>query len=145
MSNIDVNDAIDKLVSAVGDVPLALERYKRDNNVTEKITEYDFLNQVTANTEYSNTLLTRYRMMLTIKMFEMINTVSTSLLSKIDELRPNDLAKLHASLTQSFSQITAPVTKLTFDFDAETRKVAEELGISVEEVMAETKSYMEKK
>src|SRR4029077_15162333 len=126
-------------VSAVGDVPLALERYRRDNNITEKLTEYDFLNQITADTENGNVLLTRYRMMLTIKMFEMINTVSTGLLGKIDELRPNDLARLHSSLVQSFGQITAPVTKLTFDFDAETRKVAEELGISVEEVMAETK------
>lgn len=141
---MDVNLAIDKLVGAGGDLVLGLDRYKTATN--EKVTEYDLLEAITAaDAETTNNLMSRYRILMIIKTFSLIQETDMELRSKLQDLRPSELARTHASLVQTFGVLTNPVTKVTFDFEGEVKKLAAELELPVDDVVADVKSMMAKK
>lgn len=141
---MDINLAIDKLVGASGEIPLTVDRYKTATG--EKITEYDLLEAITsADEETTNALIKRYRILMIVKTFSLIQEMDMELRSKIQDLRPSELARTHASLVQTFGSLTSASTKITFDFEGEVKKLAEEFSLPVEEAAADVKAMMAKK
>lgn len=149
LANVDVDLLIGVIASSDGDTQLASERLSTklgmrilSQDLEERIAQFDI--------QSSDKLSAKFRTLLTVKLYNLIHQCTISLLSSIDELRPSELAKTHASLTNSFTSLTAPAAKITFDFDAEIAQLASEFpeefsGMSVDDMRAEIKRYKDLK
>ena len=63
-------------------------------------------------------------------------------MNNLDAIPPKDLSRTLASFVTAFSAMTAPATKISFDFESEAEKAANELGLTAEEVKLELKEIM---
>jgi hypothetical protein len=145
MPKLDLTEHLDKLiniiVSSEGDLPLAASRIKKILGLDETPNEYDIIDSIIGlDSELQEGMIKKFRTLLAIRLFYMIHMVTDRLAENIGNLRPSDLARTHSTLTNSFSTLTTSSTKITFDFDREAAKIAEELNIPVDEVKSEVKS-----
>jgi hypothetical protein len=148
MSNKEVNleDNIELLVNTLvgsgGDIPLTAERLCTKLGVQYgAITEYDITDAISSfDNETSDGINRRLRTMLAFKLFALIEVLNVELLSKMDKLRPSELARAHSSVVNSFATLTQGAAKVTFDFDHEAEKLADEFGVTPDEIKKEVKS-----
>lgn len=134
---MQLNDAIDVLVSSDCNLPLAAERLSKKTG--EKVTEYTLTEMVTASEENSKVLVSKLRALLSIKLFDNIVQMQSELMGKLDEIPAKDLARVIASFITAFSTMTAPQAKMTFNFEDEIRKAAEEFNVEPEVIRSELK------
>ena len=137
---IDINNAIQTLVSSDGDLPLAIERYNKGKE--NKVNEYDFISNIISDPNSTELVAKQLRSLLTIKVFYIISQLQLELMNNLDAIPPKDLARTLASFVTAFSAMTAPATKISFDFESEAEKAANELGLTAEEVKLELKEIM---
>jgi hypothetical protein len=141
MVDVDVNLLIDKLIGASGEIFLAADRYKTETGTA--LNEYQVLEAVTSCDETTAAkLISRYRLLTIVKTFSLIQEMDGDLRSKIQDLKPSELAKTHASLLNTFGNMTRNGDKTLFDYDVELAKLADELELSVDEVKADVKQMM---
>lgn len=146
---IDLTEHLDELLSLIigceGDIALAIDRFhfRRDENI--RITEYEVLEALAAlDAEYADRFKNKLQTVLAIRLFGLIAEVTTQLRTKMEYLRPAELARTHSSLVNSFSTLTAGSKKITFDFDSEAAKIAAEFDVSPDEVKADIKSMQQR-
>lgn len=144
--DVDVELLINTIASSDGDVHLAAERLSRKLDVPrDAISEYDITERIAnLDIQSSDTLASKLRTLLTIRLYNLIHAATVQLAFNLSELKPAELARTHASLVNSFASLTAPATKVTFDFDRELVELSREFGIPVEDMKGEIKG-MEKK
>lgn len=128
INDIDKEVLIALVTGADGDLRLAAERLDRilENDVG---TTQDYALQsrlANLDLQSADQLATRFRTLLTVKLYSLIVTAMDHLKIGMADLRPSELARTTTSLTASFAALTAPATKVTFDFNAEIEKLAEE-------------------
>jgi hypothetical protein len=141
INDIEVDDLLDLLASSDGDLQLAAERLNTKLNLEYgTIKETDLKERVSAfDVQSSDRLSAKFRALLTIKLFNLVILVTNQLQFELGELKPAELAKTHASLVNSFTSLTAPATKITFDYDRELAVLAEDFKLPIEDLRGQLK------
>lgn len=129
------------LASSDGDASLAAERYDTIvGNEYGTTKEYAVEAKIAGlNIETADMLSSKFRTLLIVKLYKLISDISIKLAFSLDELKPAELARTHASLVNTFSTLTAPATKVTFDYEGELQRLAEEFQMPIEEVRGDFK------
>lgn len=145
--NVDLTEHLDMLIATLvgsdGDIPLATERLQKKLGLDlgERINEYDIKEQIASlDNELRDSIAHKLRTLLILRIYNLVHLVSEKLVDNIDKLRPAELARTHSSLVNSFASLTVSATKVSFDFDHEISKLAEELQISPDEIRSEIKN-----
>ena len=136
IKDFDSNSFIALLASSDGDVNLTAERFDALVGNERSATKDYEVNAVLSNLDNttSDTLAGKLRTLLVVRLYNLISTATTQLMSDMGDLRPAELARTHASLTNTFATLTQGATKVTFDFEKEIRELAEEFEVPIEEV-----------
>ena len=135
---MDVRDIIRAVVSADCYYPLAIERLKK-KFPDEEINEYQIKELLASDSTANKLLAEQLRGHLLTKMYDNVTQVQDNLMSRIDEMKASDVARLYSSMVTAFATLTAPAVKDTFDFEAEVTKAANMLGVPDDEVRDELK------
>lgn len=130
------------LVSSDGDAPLTAERYDKivgnergttkDYAVDAKIAGLDI--------QTADALSAKFRTLLVVKLYKLVVDVGNQLSCTISDLKPSELAKTYTSLTTSFATMTAPAAKVSFDYESEIKRLAEEFELPVEQIKGDFKT-----
>lgn len=137
INDVDTEIIIGMITSSDGDVNLATERLNTLlGNPYGYIKEYAFQTRLAQlDLQTSDQLASRLRTLLTVKLYHLISLATIQLQGDLCNLRPAELARTHASLTNSFASLTSGSTKITFDFNSEIEKIAAEFpDIPVEDI-----------
>jgi hypothetical protein len=138
-SEIDTETLISIIAGSNGDTHLAAERLS--TKLGFKVTGYDIEERLAnIDVQTSDRLASKLRTLLTVRLYNLIHQATVQLAFNMDSLRPSELAKTHSALVNSFTSLTAPATKVQFDFDSEVAQLAEELQIPADEIRTEIKS-----
>lgn len=143
-NQIDAQEAVNVILSANCNLPLAAERLRErarstDSLINLKITEYDLLEIVANEPSLAKTLGLKLRTMALVNLYALMSDVQFKLASELDNLKASDVSRLYTSLQATLAVMTSPDTKQAFDFDAEIEKLVDEFGISAEEARKEIK------
>jgi hypothetical protein len=141
LADVDVEILINTIASSDGDLNLAAERLDKKLGFTYGTTKEYFLQERISSLDIQSTdkLSSKLRTLLTIKLYNLILIATNQLMGSLGDLRPAELARTHSSLVNSFSNLTTPATKITFDFDKEVQQIAEEFDVPIEDVRGELK------
>lgn len=143
INELDTKVVVDFITSSDGNLALAAERLCTHLEVPYgTYTEYDIKARVAAlDNETADGLSGKLRTLLTIKLYDLICVTTDELQEKIGNLRPSELARMHASLVSVFTTLTAPATKVTFDIDRELASlVAQFPEFSEDEIRSQLKA-----
>lgn len=144
LGNVDTDLILETLASSNGSIGLAAERLAKKIDPTlpyGSITEYDLEARIASfDIQTADKLSSKLRILLIVKLYNLIHTASDALLDSLGDLKPAELARTHTSIVNSFATLTAPATKVTFDFDREIMDIAREFPeLSIEDVRGEVK------
>ena len=140
----NAEEVINLFITSEGNIPLTVERYNRRYADGPKLNEYKLLSILTNSEGGMENLVKQLRSLLVLKLFSLVMDTQLKVGGILDDLKPSDLSKTYTGLVSSFAQLTNGAAKDVFDFEAEIQKVADELGVSPEEVKSEFKSDVAK-
>lgn len=144
--DLSIDEISNVVASSDGDLALSAERLcARLEKPYGSITEYELQARLSEiDIQASDKLASRFRALLMIKLYNLISLATDRMMGALGDLRPAELARTHASLVNSFTALTAPATKVTFDFNSELEKLSEEFGLPIEDMKAEIKEMENK-
>lgn len=137
---LETIDVVRAIVGSGGNLPLAAERLGKKLN--RKVNEYELTETVVSDVAAMEQISKQLRALLTIKSFDMLVQTHASLSFSLHELQAKDISRMYTSLMAVFDSLTNNVTKSAFDVNAEAQKVADELDLPMDEVMAELKQII---
>jgi hypothetical protein len=146
LADVDIDTLLDIIASSDGDLYLACERL--DNileNTPRTTTEYAMQARIASfDIQTSDKLSGKFRSLLIVKLYNLLHITTDEVRNVLGDLKPADLVKTHTSLMNTFATLTAPATKVTFDFDHEVQELARELStddspVSISEIRAQLK------
>jgi hypothetical protein len=127
LADVDTDLIIDIVSSSDGDLALATERLNHRLKLDGTILEYELEARLASlDNPTADKLAGRLRTLLTVKLYNLVIIATDQLKSSMGDLKPAELARTHASLVNSFTAITAPAAKITFDFATELEAIARE-------------------
>ena len=147
INTFDIEEIVSIVASSDGDLNLAAERLaKKEDGKFGDVTESELKARIAQmDLQSSDMLASRFRTLLTVRLYELIYLVTNQLVFELGSLKPAELARTNASLINSFASLTMPATKVTFDFEAELRRLAEEFpDVPIEDMRGEINAMQEK-
>jgi hypothetical protein len=142
LNDMDVDLLISTLASSDGDLFLAAERLDHKlGNERSTTNEYAIKERIANfDVQTADTLSSKLRALLTLKIYNLIIDMTAQLRDRMGDLKPSELVRAHSSMVASFATLTAPATKVTFDFDREVQELAKEFSIPIEDIRGELKA-----
>lgn len=147
IDTIDVEEIISIVASSDGDLNLAAERLaKRDGGDFNTVTEGELKSRIAQMDMQSADLLSsKFRTLLIVRLYELIYLVTNQVVFELGNLKPAELARTNASLINSFATLTSSSTKVSFDFEAELRRIADEFpDVPIEDMRGEINAIQER-
>lgn len=141
LADADLDLVLNILASSDGDLPLACERLTKSLGLNRgDILEYELKERVAAlDIQSTDTLSSKFRALLIVRLYNLVIQATSDLALVLGDLKPAELARTHASLVNSFATLTAPSTKVTFDFDRELQDISREFGLPMDDLRGEIK------
>lgn len=141
INDVEIDVLVGLVVSSDGDLGLAAERLNKKLGLSyNTILEYELEQRISElDSQTTDSIASKFRALLTIRLYKLIYAATTELQASLSDLKPAELARTHASLVNSFTALTAPATKVTFDFELEAQRIAEEFKIPVEDIRGDLK------
>lgn len=97
----EVDEVIRYVVAATGRIPLAVERYNKDNGT--HFTKDDFFVILTQDT---GDLVDKLKVQAILNLFETMNETNLVLRERMHELKPHEISALYTSQATAFGNLT---------------------------------------
>lgn len=147
--DVDFEVVMNLVAGSEGNLDLVAERL---NGLLEQpygtIKEYDVKARMSQMDQASaDSMAARFRALMIIKIYDLVVVLTDNLKGCIDDLKPADLVKAHASTLNAFNSLTSNAVKVAIDVNGEIDKIIAEFpekNLSRDEIKANIKE-MEKK